>query len=304
MKISIVTTMYNSEKFVLEFYQRIINEIKKINFNNYEIIFVDDGSRDYSKNLVIDLKKKDQNIKLIELSKNFGHHNAMFAGLNFSSGDYIFLIDIDLEDQPEWLTLFYEEIKKSSYDVVYGKQKNREGNFARKFFGYVWYKIMSKLLKFNHDDNICTARIMTKKYLNELKRFDEKSYTISALFELTGFKQKSIMVNKTFRKTSNYTFFDKLLLISNFVVSYSNKLLYLTVAINLITSFFALCISAAIVLHKLSNTSLISGWASIIFFVSLFYFFISLSLSIISLYLAEINKETKNRPRYIVKSII
>ena len=144
---------------------------------------------------------------------------------------------------------------------------------------------------------------MTRKYVEELKKYKEKSFIISALFELTGFKQKSLLINKTFRNHSNYTFKHKFLLVIKFIIGYSSKLLYLTAAINLFTSLFALIFSVVIIINKLLNSLTIPGWASIMVLISLFYFFTSLSLTIISLYLAEINTETKSRPRYIIKSI-
>jgi putative glycosyltransferase len=303
MKISIVTTLYKSERFINEFYSRILEEIKKLNFKNYEIIFVDDGSNDNGNDIVLDLKKKDQNIKLIELSRNFGHHEAIFAGLDYSVGDFIYLLDVDLEDKPEWLSIFYNHLITSNCDVVYGKQKKRDGNYSRKFFGFIWYKFINHVLKVNHDENICTARLMKRHYVNQLIRFQERSLIISSLFNFVGFKQEPVLIKKIFRKESNYSFIDKIVLTIKFIVGNSNRLLYIISFLNLVTSFASLITSIIIVLYKFLNTSLISGWASSIFLISLFYFFISLSLSIISLYIGEINSESKLRPRYIIKSI-
>ena len=122
MKLSIVTTLYKSSVYINEFYSRISQEVTKIT-DNYEIIFVDDGSPDDSLSKVIKIGEKDHHVKVIELSRNFGHHEAIIAGLNYSTGDYIYLLDVDLEDKPEWLSIFYNHLITNNCDVVYGKQK-------------------------------------------------------------------------------------------------------------------------------------------------------------------------------------
>ena len=141
MKLSVVTTLYKSSEYIEEFYSRIINEIKRIT-EDYEIIFVDDGSPDDSLSKAIKLSEKDKNIKVIELSRNFGHHKAIMAGLESTNSDFVFLLDVDLEDLPEWLGDFYRLIISDKCDVVYGQQNNRRGNISRKFFGKIWYYLL------------------------------------------------------------------------------------------------------------------------------------------------------------------
>jgi len=302
MKLSIVTTIYKSTDFIDEFYSRITLEVKKIT-DDYEIIFVDDGSPDDSLSKIIKLGEKDHHIKVIELSRNFGHHEAMIAGLDFSTGDYIYLIDIDLEDQPEWLSIFYNHLITNNCDVVYGKQKKRSGSYFRKFFGNLWYKIIKNILKVEHDENVCTARIMTRNYVNQLNKFEEKFFVLTGIFYQTGFKQEPFLIEKKFRNISNYDFLKKISITLKFIVGNSNIPLFFIAFLNLITSILSMFISFFIFVRSLYIDGLLPGWSSIVFLISLFYFLIALSISTISLYLASINQETKKRPRYIVKSI-
>src|SRR6185369_8084865 len=126
MKLSIVTTLYYSEPFIKEFYNRITAEAKKIT-DSYEIIFVNDGSPDPSLAAAIELHKNDTHVKVFDLSRNFGHHKAIMTGLSHAKGDYVFLIDVDLEELPEWLGMFWKDMKnQTEFDVIYGVQDTRK----------------------------------------------------------------------------------------------------------------------------------------------------------------------------------
>src|SRR5438105_104328 len=142
MKLSIVTTMYYSSNYLLEFYNRtvsIVNELKL----PYEFIFVDDGSPDESLFAALQLQNSDSNIKVIELSRNFGHQRAIMTGLQYASGDYVFLIDCDLEEAPELLKDFWQKIKEQTkVDVVYGVQIKRKGTWFERMSGRLFYKIV------------------------------------------------------------------------------------------------------------------------------------------------------------------
>ena len=143
MKISIVTSLYYSEGFIEEFYERSVASVKKIT-DDYEFIFVDDGSPDQSGQKVISLQERDQRIVLIELSKNFGHHKALFTGLKHATGDYIFLIDVDLEEDPELLSVFWEALQaEKDADVIYGTQAKRKGAYFEKASGRFYYRVIS-----------------------------------------------------------------------------------------------------------------------------------------------------------------
>ena len=158
-------------------------------------------------------------------------------------------------------------------------------------------------MKVEHEESICTARLMTRNYVNQLKKFEEKSFVLTGIFNQIGFKQEPFLIEKKFRNISNYTFIKKISLVIKFIIGNSNIPLYFIIFLNLITSLVAMIFSLIIFVRSFYNDGLIEGWASTIFLISIFYFFISLSFAIIGLYLVNINQETKNRPRYIIKSI-
>lgn len=302
MKLSVVTTLYKSSEYIEEFYSRIINEIKRIT-EDYEIIFVDDGSPDDSLSKAIKLSEKDKNIKVIELSRNFGHHKAIMAGLESTNSDFVFLLDVDLEDLPEWLGDFYRLIVSDKCDVVYGQQKNRQGNISRKLLGKIWYYLLNKIFKVDHPHNITTARLMNKNYVNQLKKFSEVSFAISSIWNHVGFNQKAINVDKKFKKKTSYSLKLKIEMMTNFLISDSVFPLKLILFLNSIISFISLLILIIVILNRIMNNDIIEGWTSTVALIILNYFFISIILTIFGFYLIEITKEVKSRPKYIVKNI-
>ena len=145
MKLSIVTTLYKSSKYVDEFYERISKEAQKIT-NDYELIFVDDGSPDDSLEKAITLYQKNEKVRIIELSRNFGHHKAIMTGLSHAQGDFVFLIDVDLEERPELLSEFWHELQNDEgLDLVYGVQEKRKGRLFERVSGYFYYKLINHL---------------------------------------------------------------------------------------------------------------------------------------------------------------
>ena len=143
MKLSVVTTMYYSRNYLQEFYNRTIEVLKKLNLD-YELIFVDDGSPDDSLLVALQLQRSDSKITIIELSRNYGHQRAIMTGLQHTEGEFVYLIDCDLEEAPELLSGFWEALNaETSLDVVYGVQIKRKGNWFERFSGGLFYKIVS-----------------------------------------------------------------------------------------------------------------------------------------------------------------
>ena len=144
MKLSIVTTLYGSAAHINEFYERSLLVARELAGEEFEIIFVNDGSPDNSLEIGLSLMEQDEKIKIIDLSRNFGHHKAMMLGLEHAQGKLIFLIDIDLEEQPEWLISFNSLMLSENADVVYGVQASRKGNFFERISGYFFYRLFDQ----------------------------------------------------------------------------------------------------------------------------------------------------------------
>lgn len=159
MRLSIVTTLYKSSQYVDAFYKRISKEAKKVT-EDYEIIFVDDGSPDDSLKKCVFLYEKDKKVKVIELSRNFGHHKAIMTGLSYAKGDFVFLIDSDLEEEPELLGKFWKELQsEEDLDVVYGVQEARKGNWFEQWSGDLFYKAFNTISHVNVPKNLITCRL-------------------------------------------------------------------------------------------------------------------------------------------------
>jgi putative glycosyltransferase len=303
MKISVVTTLYYSEKYIREFYSCVVESVKKIS-PDYEIIFVNDGSPDYSLNVVLELQKSDKNIVVIDLSRNFGHHRAIMTGLNHASGDYVFLIDSDLEEKPELVNLYWDEMQNSEgVDVVYGIQDRRKGGFFERVSGRIWYFLFSFLSDIDYPSDSLTARLMTKKYVENVICYNEKELEIWGIFVLTGFNQKTITVSKGSKGISTYTLRRKLALVIDSVTSFSSKPLTYIFVLGLVMTF----ISGIYIIYLISMRYLYNeippGWSSTL--VSLWFIggLLIFCIGIIGVYLSKMFLEIKNRPLTIIRNI-
>lgn len=303
MKLSVVTTMYYSRNYLHEFYLRTVSAIKELNLS-YEIIFVDDGSPDDSLAVALELQQMDANIKIIQLSKNFGHQKAIMTGLQYSTGDYVFLIDCDLEEDPKLLTLFWEKIfEKSDIDVVYGVQKKRKGGWFERFSGRMFYKLLSALSSINYPSDTLTARVMTGRYVDTIKKFAEKELDLWGIFVLVGFNQVEVPVTKGYKGSSTYTFRKKIRRGIEVITSFSHRPLYITFFLGII-SFFVAIINIAIIVYKKFFLEVdVEGWASILASVWLVGGMILFMLGIFGIYLSKMFLEIKNRPLTIIKNV-
>lgn len=303
MKLSIVTTLYNSEKYIMEFYQRVTPVAQSIT-ELYEIIIVDDGSPDGSNDIVEKIIETDARVKLIKLSKNFGHHQAMMTGLTFAKGDEVFIIDCDLEEPPEILTEFYALMRKNTVDVVYGVQNNRKGGFIERFTGNIFYKIINKLSSVSVPKNILTVRLMKRKYVEAVTLYKEKVLFLHGIWCDAGFKQIPFVVKKGSKGCTSYTIPKKIKLAIDSISSFSEKPLVYVFYIGVFILLCSLFFSGYVLLRKLFFHIGISGWTSLILSTWIFGGLILFSLGLIGIYVARIYVETKSRPLTIVKNIV
>jgi len=303
MFLSIITTLYQSEDTVLDFYTRISAAAQVVAENDYEIIFVNDGSSDLSFTLAKDLHKKDSKVSIVDLSKNYGHHRAMMVGLEHSSGELVFLIDSDLEEKPEELVNFYKRLKQDqSLDVVYGVQNERKGGFLERIFGLVFYKLFNFLSdSVTIPENSSTIRIMKREYVNALLSFKDKEIYFTPLADMAGFHQEKYAIKKGYKKNTTYNFKKRYHLFINSIFSYTTKplffMFYTGCLITTIAIGYIFYLLAAYIFYGVA----VSGWRSTIVSIWFFGGLSILFLGIISIYISKIYTETKNRPNHIVK---
>src|SRR5262245_3505179 len=164
LTLSIVTSLYQSEEFLTEFHTRCTAAATRLAGSSYEIIVVNDGSPDQSLQKAIDLHARDPHVRVIDLSRNFGHHKALMTGLAHARGDLVFLIDSDLEEDPAWLLTFYEMMRANAVDVVYGVQARRKGDWFERITGQIYFGLFNRMLTHPIPVNVVTARLMTSRY--------------------------------------------------------------------------------------------------------------------------------------------
>jgi putative glycosyltransferase len=301
MKLSIVSSLYNSAEYVEEFIERCQKVAQQLVGHDFEIVLVDDGSPDNSLQIAIELCKTNKNLRVIELSRNFGHHQAMTAGLAESTGQYVFLIDSDLEEEPEWLIDFHEKMKSEDADVIFGQQKRRKGTIFEKFTGWCWYKLYNFIANINHNENITTARLMKRKFVNSFLLFPEQERVISCLWILTGFRQLPHLVNKRSKGKTSYTFFKKISHCINSITSFSVMPLYFIFILGMLISMVSMCHVLFLLASKLLYNNSLEGWSSIMASIWLLGGLLISFVGVIGIYIAKSFIEQKKRPLYIIK---
>lgn len=303
MKLSIVTTLYQSAPYIKEFYSRASAAARRLVDEGYEIIFVNDGSPDKSLELAVGLSESDSHVIVVDLSRNFGHHKAMMTGLAHTCGEHVFLIDSDLEEEPEWLLSFSEQMARERCDVVYGVQGQRKGGIFERWSGRWFYRLFRLLTGMTIPDNIVTARLMTGRYVAALLLHGEHDFEIGGLCYITGFDQHPQIVKKHSTSKTTYTLRRKVSLFVNAVTSFSNAplvyIFYAGLTISFISGFYA----TLLIIQWFFLAKPLSGWTSLMISIWLIGGWVILFIGILGIYLSKIFSEAKRRPYTIVRQV-
>lgn len=303
MKLSIVATLYQSAAYVEEFCRRASAAARELVDDDYEIVLVNDGSPDNSMEVAVNLGMMDPHLIVVDLSRNFGHHKAMMAGLAQSSGSRVFLIDSDLEEEPEWLIGFARQMEEENCDVVYGIQEKRKGGWFEQWSGWIFYHIFRWATGVNIPSNIVVARIMTRRFVDALLQHKEQEIFFAGLLFITGFEQHPQLVTKHSSSPSTYSFRMKINQTINAVVSFSNTPLRAIFYSGVLISFLSLLSVVYIVIQWLFFQKPPAGWTSVVISVWLLGGITISFLGIVGIYMAKVFSETKNRPNVIVRQI-
>jgi len=316
---SIVIPIYNEEKNIVELHKQLTSVMGKMceeemdkNLTmdragasldgSYEIIMVDDGSTDHSWQIIKELHDKDRRIKGISFSRNFGHHIAITAGLDHAKGEAVILMDGDLQDPPQEIPKLFKKFKEG-HDFVYGIRTERKDSFTKKFSSYLFWKVIRLLSGFDIPGNQSMLRIMTRRYLDNFKKFTEKNRFLPGLFTWAGFDQVAVKIEhgKRYEGKSKYNLWRLVKLAFHAVTSFSYIPLQVAGLVGVIIAAISFILGIWLIIKKLVWGIPVVGWASTLVSI-LFIGGVQLAvLGLIGEYLGRIFSEVQNRPLYIIK---
>jgi putative glycosyltransferase len=299
--LSIVTSLYCSAPQVEEFCRRATAAAVAV-ASSYEILLVNDGSPDDSLAVALGVRATDARVRIVDLSRNFGHHKALMTGLKRSSGRRVFLVDSDLEEDPGWLPAFGTEMDRTGADVVYGVQRTRKGPLLERVTGALFFRIVNGMLTHPIPENVVTARLMTRRYVDALVQHEDREVFLAGLWMLTGFSQVAVAVTKQSRGTSSYTLRRRVSVLVNAVTSLSNRpliyIFYSGAAIMLLSVLAGVTLLTEYLTGRIGQP----GWASLMISIWFLGGLTVFSLGIIGVYLAKVFTETKRRPYTVVRA--
>ena len=245
-------------------------------------------------------REKDGRVRVVDLSRNFGHHLAMYVACEEARGERVFLIDSDLEESPEWLVDFSREMDSTGADVVYGVQEKRKGGLFEAVSGELFYTLFNLLSDQQITRNMVTARLMSARFLREMLKFQDREPFFFGLCVSAGFRQVPCRVKKASSSPTTYTFRKKMALAVNSVVSYSARPLVYISYFGLAVTLVAMLYVVWVVVRQLLYNVAPPGWASSVASIWLVGGLILMSLGVIGIYISKIYKETKHRPAVVV----
>ena len=302
-KVSVVIPMYYEEEVANECYNKVSRILKKLENYDYEIIFVNDGSKDKTLEILEDVAKKDEKTKVISFSRNFGHQAAVTAGLKEVTGDAIVIIDADLQDPPELIPDMLK-LWEQGNEVIYGKRKTRKGESHFKLLtAKMFYKTLNALSDVEIPKDTGDFRLVDRKVVDVVNSLPEHNKFLRGLFSWVGFKQIPYEYERQerFAGKTKYPLKKMLKLASDGIISFSNKPIKLVGALgmfSIVISILLLIYAIISYIFKLNNLS--AGWTSIIVAITFFAGVQLLSLWVISEYIGRIYDEAKGRPQYII----
>ncbi|WP_094516543.1 MULTISPECIES: glycosyltransferase family 2 protein [Methanobrevibacter] len=297
--LDIVVPCYNEEEMLQIFYKEVSDNLKNIKWN---VIFVNDGSNDNTLEVIKELENSYDNVKYISFSRNFGKESAIYAGLDYSTEDYVVLMDADLQDPPSLIPKMMEYIKE--YDIVGTRRVTRKGEpFIRSFFARLFYKIANKITKIELVDGARDFRLMKREVVNAILDLKEYNRFSKGIFQWVGFKTKWLEYENIERQKgeSSWSFWELFKYSIEGIVSFTTAPLHIATITGIFFSIIAFLAIIVIVIKTLLFGEHVEGWpstVSIILFLSGIQLF---AAGIIGEYLAKIYLESKKRPIYIIK---
>ena len=299
-KLSVVIPVLNEETLIQELVDRVTLNCEKIT-NDYEVIIVDDGSLDRTWLKISDASKLNKKIKGLKFSRNFGHHYALTAGLHETIGEWVVVMDGDLQDRPEVIPDLYQESQKG-YDVVFVSRKNRPEKIYYRALQKIFYWFLKILSGLNFDSSQANFSIISRKVVDAFKSFPENARFYGSTIMWLGFKRSKIFADhgKRLSGKPSYTFRKRLRLASDIILSFSERPLKFAIGVGVILSTISILVATWIIYAAITWGYSVTGWTSLIFSIFFFSGVILVFLGIIGIYLGRVFQEVKRRPLYVV----
>jgi dolichol-phosphate mannosyltransferase len=301
--ISVVTPVYGCCECLNSLYERLNKTLSTIT-NNFEIIMINDSSPDNAWKAIKELAQKDNRVKGINLSRNFGQHHAITAGLDYAQGDWVVVMDCDLQDQPEEIIKLYNKAQEG-YDIVVGRRAKRQDGIFKKLSSILFYKIYDYFTESKIDNTVSNFSIISQAVVKEIRKLREQNRSYPLFINWLGFKRTNLDIVHAQREEgkSSYTLEKLINLAIDSIVAQSNKPLRLSIKFGFFIAFFSFIYAGWLVIKYFLFGISVEGWTSMM--VS-FYFIGGLlfaNMGFLGLYIGKIFDETKDRPIYIVKDI-
>jgi dolichol-phosphate mannosyltransferase len=299
--ISVIAPVYKSAACLNELYSRLCATLLKIS-SDFEILLIEDCGEDGSWELILELAKQDCRVKGIQFSRNFGQHYGISAGLDYCSGDWVVVMDADLQDRPEEILNLYSKAQEG-FDVVIARRKDRTDSFGKILMSKLYYKVFNYLADLKHDDETGNFRIISRQVVMNIRQISERLRFFGGLVSWVGFPTAYIDVKHEYRFKggSSYTFGKLIKLALDIVIAHSDKPLIITVRLGLMISIFSFLYGLYLLFQGLYGNVRVPGWHSII--VSIYFIggIIVFTLGIVGVYVGKAFDEVKKRPLYVIR---
>ena len=296
--------MYRSRPYLPAFIDECIAALDAAAVGPWEIVLVNDGSPDESLAYALQRRADDPRIVVVDLSRNFGHHPAMQAGLCHARGDIVFLIDCDLEVRPAALSDFLARQRSTGADLVFGYQEQRKGAWFEQWSGSVFWRVLNALSDVRVPENMVTERLMTRRFVDALLRLGDHNLFLGGMMSWAGFVQIGLPLEKTQRQgSSTYTLARRLQLMVTAVSSFSSKPLTWLFNAGVLITAASFAYVLYLIFRKLMFDDALIGFTSLMGLMSLSLGIITTALGVVGIYLGKVFNQVQGRPNYIVRDL-
>lgn len=303
--ISVVIPVYMGRDFMVELHQRLVNTLEKIAVD-FEIILVNDQCPQNSWELISKIALQDKRVKGINLSRNFGQHYAITAGLSMASGEWIVVMDCDLQDQPEEIAKLYAEVERGDYQIIFAQREERRDTFFKRLSSKLFYSCFGYLTETKQDSSIANFGIYHRKAIQAVLDMKDQIRYFPAMIQWVGFSKKAIRVEHSERKygETSYSWNKLIKLAMNTIISFSDKPLRLTIKLGFIISLISALMGVYVLINYIAGGITVVGYTSLIISIWFLCGLIIMILGMLGLYLGKSFDKIKDRPLFIVKDTI